>query len=183
MKKKFLLVLIVFLGILVRITDLKAQGFTKADRERLIRLETTLQMFMEQTNKRFEDMNQRFADMNVRFKELREDINKRFELMDKRFEQMDKRFEQVDKRFEQVDKRFEQMMDFLWMLTGIFTTMTLGVIGFAYWDRRTTIKVAKDETVKEIESEGKLKNLIKALRELARSDQQLAHVLRSFGLL
>jgi len=61
--------------------------------------------------------------------------------MNKRFEQVDKRFERIDKRFEAVDKRFDQMTAFLWMLTGIFTTLTLGVIGFAYWDRRTIIKL------------------------------------------
>ena len=88
-----------------------SQGFTQEDRERLIRLETTLKVFMEQTNKRFEDINKRFE-------ELREDMNK---------------------RFEGVDKRFEQMMNFLWMLTGIFTSLTVGVIGFAYWDRRTIL--------------------------------------------
>ena len=48
--------------------------------------------------------------------------------------QVDKRFEEMrhdmNKRFEQVDKRFEQMMNFLWMLVGIFTTMTMGTIGF-----------------------------------------------------
>ena len=79
--------------------------FTLEDRDRLIRLETKLEVG---------------------------------------FQQIDKRFEQVDKRFEQVDKRFDQMIAFLWMLTGIFTTLTLGVIGFAYWDRRTIIKKVKD---------------------------------------
>ena len=92
-----------------------SQGFTQEDRERLIRLETTLKVFMEQTNKRFEELRE---DMNKRFEELREDMNK---------------------RFEEVDKRFEQMMNFLWMLTGIFTSLTVGVIGFAYWDRRTIL--------------------------------------------
>jgi len=65
-------------------------GFTQEDRERLVRVEATLKVFMEQ----------------------------------------------VDKRFEQVDKRFEQMMNFLWMLVAIFTTLTGVVIGFAYWDKR-----------------------------------------------
>ena len=60
-------------------------GFTQADRERLIRLEATLETFMKATDQRFQD--------------LRQDMNKRFE--------------QVDKRFEQVDKRFEQMMNFM----------------------------------------------------------------------
>ena len=146
-----------------------SSGFTEEDRERLIRLEATVKVFMEQSDKRF--------------KELREDINKRFEEMGKRFEQIDKRFEQVDKRFEQVDKRFEQFMNFLWIITGIFTTLTSVVIGFAYWDRRTIIRKAKEETLESLEREGKLKNLIEALKELAKEDEKLARVLKQYGLL
>jgi len=147
-------------------------GFTQEDRERLIKLEATLQTFMEQTNKRFEELRE---DTNKRFTELREDMNKRFE-------QVDKRFEQVDKRFEQVDKRFEEMMTFLKIIVGIFTTLVAVVIGFAYWDRRTIIRKAREETVEYLEREGKVRRLIEALRELAKKDKELAEVLRSFGL-
>ncbi|MDQ7031487.1 MAG: hypothetical protein Q9M37_02045 [Desulfonauticus sp.] len=154
MKKKILFILLAYLLFAFQVRAAPT-GFTQADRERLIKLETTLQVFMEQTDKRLED--------------LRKDMNSRFE--------------QVDKRFEQVDKRFEQMMNFLWILTTIFTTLTLGVIGFAYWDRRTIISKAKEEAIREIEREGKLRNLILALRELAKSDRQVANVLKSFGLL
>jgi len=110
-------------------------GFTQEDRDRLIRLETTLQVFMHQVDKRFEQVDKRFEEMrqdfDKRIQELREDMNKRFEQIDKRFEQVDKRFEQVDRRFEQVDRRFEQIMTFLWILVAIFTTLTATVIGFA----------------------------------------------------
>jgi len=112
-------------------------GFTKEDRERLVRVEVTLKVFMEQ----------------------------------------------VDKRFEQVDKRFEQMMTFLWMLVAIFTTLTGVVIGFAYWDRKTIIRKARDEAIEVIEKEGRLRDLIRALRELASEDKKLANILRSFDLL
>jgi len=137
-------------------------GFTQADRERLVRVEATLKVFMEQVDKRFEQVDKRFA-------ELREDMNKRCE--------------QVDKRLEQVDKRFEQMMTFLWILVAIFTTLTAVVIGFAYWDRRTIIRKARDEAIEAIEKEGRLRDLIRALREIASEDKRLADVLRSFGLL
>ena len=150
----------------------KSTGFTQEDRERLIRLEATLQTFMEQTNRRFEDMNKRFEDMNKRF----EDMNKRFEELR----------EDMNKRFEQVDKRFEQLYTFLWIITGIFTTLTLGVIGFAYWDRRTIIRKAKEESVEEVGRRFNLeqiKKLIEVLRELAREDEKVARVLRQFGLL
>ncbi len=122
--------------------------FTLEDRDRLIRLETKLEVGFQQIDKRFEDM--------------RNDMNK---------------------RFEQVDKRFDQTLTFLWMLTGIFTTLTLGVIGFAYWDRRTVIRKAKEETVAEIEGEGRVKDLINALRELSRSNGEVAKVLRQFHIL
>ncbi len=144
-------------------------GFTQEDRERLVRLEATLKVFMEQVDKRFEQ------------------VDKRFEQVDKRFEQVDKRFaelrEDMNKRFEQVDKRFTQMMNFLWMLVAIFTTLTGVVIGFAYWDRRTIIRKARDEAIEIIEKEGRLRDLIRALRALSEEDKKLANVLRNFGLL
>ena len=135
-----------------------SQGFTQEDRERLIRLETTLKVFMEQTNKRFEELRE---DTNRRFEELREDMNK---------------------RFEEVDKRFEQMMNFLWMLTGIFTTLTVGVIGFAYWDRRTILRKARDEALEEVERE-RLSKLLEALKELAKDDLRLLEALKKYGFL
>ena len=141
-------------------------SFTKEDRERLIRLEAML----EATDKRITDLRE---DMNKRFAELREDTNKRFSELR----------EDMNKRFEQVDKRFEQMFSFLWILTGIFTTLTLGTIGFAFWDRKTAIRKAKVETIEEIEKEGRLRDLINAFRELSKTDPQVENVLRKFHLL
>ena len=171
-------------------------GFTQEDRERIIRLETTLTLFMEATDQRFEQVDQRFIelreDMNIRFIELREDMNKRFE--------------QADKRFEDMNNRFEQMMNTLQLIAGIFTVLTLGVIGFAYWDRRTIIRKAKEETletlageaapkeqatidravaqaVQEIKKDQRLPDLLSALRKLAATDPPLANVLKEFHLL
>ncbi|NPA53059.1 MAG: hypothetical protein GXO21_00145 [Aquificae bacterium] len=130
----------------------------------------------------------------VIFEERFKQIDRRFEQIDKRFEQIDKRFEDINKRFEQINKRiddlredmnkrFEQMFTFLWIITGIFTTLTLGVIGFAFWDRRTIIKKAKEEAIEEIEKEGRLKDLIEALRELAKKDPELAKILKNYNLM
>ena len=158
-------------------------GFTQEDRERLIRLEATLRTFMEQVDKRLEQVDKRIdelrADMNARFRQ----IDKRFEQVDKRFEQVDKRFEQIDKRFEQVNKMFEQLYIFLGILAGIFTTLTAVVIGFAYWDRRTIIRRAREETIEHLEREGVLRKLLQALREKAKTDRDLEAVLKKYGLL
>jgi predicted PurR-regulated permease PerM len=131
------------------------QGFEQEDRERLIRLEATLQVFMQQTDKRFA--------------ELREDMNKRFE--------------QVDKRFEQIDKRIDQLITFLWILAGIFTALVVAVIAFAYWDRRTIIRRAKEEALKEMEEAGRWKTILEALRQIAIKDSNVAEALKRFNLL
>ena len=57
--------------------------------------------------------------------------------------QINKRFEAVDKRFDDMNKRFDQLHTFLWILSGIFTTLVAVVIGFAYWDRRTILTKQK----------------------------------------
>ena len=137
-------------------------GFTQADRERLIRLEATLETFMKAVDKRFEGIDKRFEGIDKRFEELRQDMNK---------------------RFEQVDKRFEQMMNFMWILASIFAAMTVANIGFAYWDRRTIIRKAVDESVARIERKGSLAQLINALRDHAKDDPKLASILRNHNLL
>lgn len=97
--------------------------------------------------------------------------------------EMDKRIDQVDKRIDQVDKSVNQLYTFLWILTGIFTPITLATISLLFWDRKTFMKEAKKEAVKEIEKEGRLSDLITALRELAKEDKKLELVLRKYNLL
>jgi predicted PurR-regulated permease PerM len=101
--------------------------------------------------------------------------------IDKRFEQMDKRFEQIDKRFEQIDKRFDDMFTFLWILAGIFTTLTGSTIGFAIWDRRSMIRPFEFR-IKELE-QGKIDRLISSLRDIAQIDKNVADILRKHNLL
>jgi nitrate reductase NapE component len=129
------------------------------------------------------EMEKRQAVFAERFKQ----IDKRFEQIDKRFEDVNKCFEELradmNKRFEQVDKRFEEMMSFLKIIVGIFTTLTAAVIGFAYWDRRTIIRKARDETIAYLEREGNLRKLIDVLKELAKEDRKVAEILHMFGLL
>jgi exonuclease VII large subunit len=141
-------------------------GFTQEDRDRLIRLEATLQTFMQQVDKRFEQVDKRIED-------LREDMNKRFEQVDKRFEELR----------EDMNKRFEQMMTFLWILAGIFTALVAAVIGFAYWDRRTIIRRAKEEAMEEMKKEGLLRSIIQVLKEMAPDNPKLAESLRKYNLL
>ena len=109
-------VLAVGLGVLwVSAVQAQQVGFTQADRERMVRMETTLQMFMESTNQRFEQVDQRFA-------EQREDIN----------------------------QRFEQVMLTLQMIAAVFTAFFLAMLGYAWWDRRTIVRKAKEDTLEAL---------------------------------
>ena len=82
-----------------------------------------------------------------------------------------------------MNKRLDEMSHHLDVITGIFATLTIFVIGFAYWDRRTIISKAKEETIREIENSGKLRDLILALREKARTDRELERILKEHKLL
>ena len=127
----------------------------------LAEIKATLKTYMASTDKRFEDVDKRFEDMNRRF----EDMNRR-----------------IEELREDMNNRFDQLITFLWIITGIFTTLTAVVIAFAYWDRRTIIKKAREETMRDLE-EGRLGALIRALQEFSREEPRLAEILRSYGLL
>ena len=140
-------------------------GFTEEDRARLVRLEATLQTFMHQVDKRFEQVDKRFE-------ELRQDMNKRFEQVDRRFEELR----------QDMNKGFDRVYTFLGIITGIFTALTVAVIGFAYWDRRTILRRASEEAEERL-MRGKLGRVLEVLRERAKEDRRLAEIMRSHGLL
>ena len=103
-------VLAVGLGVLwVSAVQAQQVGFTQADRERMVRMETTLQMFMESTNRRFT--------------EQREDIN----------------------------QRFEQVMLTLQVIAAMSSPRSsLRWLGYAWWDRRTIVRKAKEDTLEAL---------------------------------
>jgi len=152
---------------------------------RVVNIEKKQAVFEErfkQIDKRFELLDKRFEDINRRF----EDINKRFEDINRRFGDINKRFEDINKRFEDINRRFDQLYTFLWIITGIFTAIMVGNIGFAYWDRRTIIREAKRQVYDEMEQEikpEKFKKVLSSLRDLAEIDENVREILKREGLL
>ena len=136
---------------------LALDSFTQADRERLVRMEATQTVFMQQMDKRFEQVDKRFE-------ELRTDMNARFEQVDKRLEEQrsdtNKRFEELrtdmNKRFEELrtdmNARFEQTTNMFYVLSVIFTTLFAAVFSFAWWDRRSVLITAR-KAAKEVVEE------------------------------
>ncbi len=82
--QKTILILMKFLKLLIAFFILcspalaKDTGFTQEDRERLIRLETTLKVFMEQMDKRFTELRE---DMNKRFEQVNNELNRLVNVM------------------------------------------------------------------------------------------------------
>ncbi len=116
-----------------------------------------------------------------------EQLNKRIEDTNKRIEDTNKRIEDTNKRIEDTNKRIEDLMDFLWILAGIFSAITAVTIGFALWDRRTMIRPFEDKVKSMekdmLENKEKVQRLIETLRELAREDERLARLLKYMNLM
>ena len=93
--------------------------------------------------------------------------------MNARFESVDKRFVAVDKRFEAIDKRFDQLFNFLWAIIGIFTTMMVSVLGFAFWDRKLSLAPLKKDNMK----------LLEVLRDYSDHQPKLREILKNAGLM
>ncbi len=136
-----------------------------SDRE-IIESLATLKEGQRNINQRFVDVNQRFEDMNQRFEDLREDMN----------------------------QRFEGLQNTILVLFGAIITLIVALFGYIAWERRTTLKplqerldnleidLRRDLDIQHEEG-SRITRLVKALRELAKTDKKVAEVLRSFSLM
>lgn len=127
------------------------------------------------------------AKMDQRFESMEAGINQRFEAVEQRFEA-------VDRRFESMEAGFNQRFSFLENLIMVVIASIFGLIGYIVWDRKTALRPVEERLLKlenelhrdlEIQHEegSRLTRLVKVLRELAKQDEKLANVLRSFSLL
>ncbi len=102
-------------------------------------------------------------------------------------EQLNNRIEDINKRIEDTNKRIDDLMNFRWMLAGIFSAITAVTIGFALWDRRTMIRPLEDKvkSMKKdiLENKEKVQKLIETLRELAKEDEKVARLLKYMNLM
>ena len=124
------------------------------------------------------DQAERISDREIierltRLEENQKAILQRIEDLEKHFEA---RFEDINKRFEDIGRQLDRM-------AAIFTALVIAVIGFAYWDRRTIIRKAKEEALAEIRKEDRTRDLMNVLLELAKTDDRLAKVLKQFNIL
>ena len=101
--------------------------------------------------------------------------------------QINKRIDDTNRRIGEVNRslnqRIDKLIDIMIGITVTFAGLVGVTMGLVFWDRKTLLAKAKEMTIKEIEQEGRLKDLICALRKLAKTDPKLAKVLQQFNLL
>jgi len=127
------------------------------------------------------------SELKAGQKNLRQKLDHFEKSNNKRFESLEK---SIDKRFEGIDKRFDFIANLmLVMLAGIF-----GLIGFIVWDRKTALRPLEkrmEAFEKDVQHDLDLRHekgslltrLVKSLQQLAKQDEKVAAVLRSYSLL
>ena len=129
--------------------------YTLEDRDRLIKIETSL-------------------------REFKESVDQRFEQVDKRFEQVDKRFEQVDRRIERLESVI--IWGFGLLFTSMMGLM--GFVLWDRRTAVAPVARAIKEKEAEIEELKKRERLLEeAVRDYAVGDQRLTGILKERGLL
>ena len=137
-------ILLVLLPLFLQ-AEVKEIPFALDDRDRIIRTEQKVEAVKTEMNARFESVDKQFSG-------FRSEINARFEA---------------------IDNRFDQLFNYLWAFIGIFTAMMVSVFGFAFWDRKLSMRPMKEEQRK----------MMLVLREYADHQPRLREILKNAGLL
>ena len=115
-------------------------------------------------------------------------LNQRIDDLDKKLNQ---RIDDLDKKLSQ---RISDLYDITLTMFAILAALIGALFGYIIWDRRTMMKPVQERLERlerDIERDLDLRNehgslptrLLKVLREMAKTDEKLAAVLRSFSLL
>ena len=116
-------------------------------------------------------------DVNKRIDEVKEELNKRIDDTNKRIDEMK---EELNKRIDDTNKRIDKLIDILIGITAVFGGLVVAMMGLVFWDRKSLIEKASERALERMEGESRV---VLVLRELAKGDEKLAEVMRSFGLL
>jgi DNA repair exonuclease SbcCD ATPase subunit len=137
---------------------------------------------------------QSLAEIKAEIKSNQKISNQRFEGINQRFDNVNQRFDNVSQRFESLEKSIDKRLDFISNLMLVMLAGVFGLIGFIIWDRKTALRPLEkrlDNLEKYLQHDLELRHekgslltrLVKSLQDLAKQDENLATVLRSYSLL
>jgi len=114
----------------------------------------------------------RQARMEERFEERFKAFDEKFKVFDEKFKVLEAKIEANARAIEANARAIDRVSDIFLAIFGALIALLIFVIGFAIWDRKTTVKPVRDETER-----------IKAvLKEYGKKEPKLAEILRHFGL-
>ena len=104
------------------------------------------------------------------------------------------RFKAVDQRFAALEQRFDDLFAMILAMFSALVLLIVSLFGYIVWDRRTALRPLESRLARleqDLERDLELRHelgslptrLLNTLRSLAREDERLARVLRSFSLL
>ncbi|MBF0622650.1 MAG: hypothetical protein HQL54_12055 [Magnetococcales bacterium] len=122
--------------------------------------------------------------LNIRFNDMRTEIKT----------DIDGLRREVNTQSNQANQRMDRMHTTMLTLFGALVTLIVALFGYIAWDRRTMMKPFQ-ERLESLEKElhrdldlqhpdgSRITRMLHALRELAKQDEKVATILRSFSLL
>jgi len=94
--------------------------------------------------------------------------------------EMNIRFEAMETKFESQQLQLNDLKTLFYWGFGIIITLIIFMMGYMIWDRRTALNPVREKTFSLSNRTDKLEN---ALIELSKTDNKLAEILRTFGVL
>lgn len=83
---------------------------------------------------------------------------------------------EMDARLDAVNSK----IDYIFWMLGVIVALIIFILGYMIWDRRTALYPVKE---KGEQTSGKISSVINVLRDFSQTNQELANILRSRGLL
>jgi len=136
--------------------------FTLSDRDRLIKLEIKVSEIENQ----IQEIKEEQKLIRQEIKEIRQELN------------------------QEIKENRKEIIGTVMTLFGILISLILGLFGFVIWDRRTFMRpierkviILEQEIVNIKEDKNKMQQIIDAFRELSKTDEKVAYLLKQFNLL
>jgi len=136
--------------------------FTLSDRDRLIKLEIKVSEIENQ----IQEIKEEQKLIRQEIKEIRQEVN------------------------QEIKENRKEIIGTVLTSFGILISLILGLFGFVIWDRRTFMRpierkviILEQEIVNIKEDKNKMQQIIDAFRELSKTDEKVAYLLKQFNLL
>ena len=136
--------------------------FTLSDRDRLIKLEIKVSEIENQ----IQEIKEEQKLIRQEIKEIRQELN------------------------QEIKENRKEIIGTVLTSFGILISLILGLFGFVIWDRRTFMRpierkviILEQEIVNIKEDKNKMQQIIDAFRELSKTDEKVAYLLKQFNLL